>query len=63
MIEWGDTEGFIVKTLLSRIVHMIEGHWVNDLTNAQLLDLIICVELKGNASETIFHRVFIIYSI
>ena len=38
-----------------RLVKMIEGDGVDDLTNGETLDLLICVELESDASKAVLH--------
>ena len=58
VVERRDTEGLVVESLLGGVVEMVEGHRVDDLAHAELLDLIVCVKLEGHTCEPILDSVF-----
>ena len=59
VVEWGDAEGFVVKTLLRRIVHVVKGDRVDNLSDRELLDLIVSVEAEGDTGKPVLHLVIV----
>jgi len=49
--------------LLRRVVQVVEGKGINDLSHAQLFDLVVGVELEADASESVFDRMLVVKSL
>ena len=59
MVEGRHAKGFVVQSLFCWIVQVVEGDWIDDLTDGKLLDLFICVELEANTGKAVFDLVVI----
>ena len=63
VVEGRDAECLIVQALLRWVVHVIEGDRVHDFADAQLLDLLVRVELERDTGETILDGVLVVNSV
>lgn len=50
---------FVMKSLLRRIVEMIESTRINNLLHTKFLYFFSCIEAERNASDSVFDGVFV----
>ena len=48
-----------MQALFCWIVQVVEGDWIDDLTDGELLDFFISVELEANAGKAVLDLVVI----